>query len=365
MVHRNVLSGQIGVLVDHLRETSDKRIEIADIASITEVLIATMEAYFRSIDTKIYTEFRDLSDYIDNARTEIASLVPTDIKSSRLPRAGLELDAIVKSTEEATNGIMEAAEAIMALPTDDMEAYKAAIEAECMRIFEQCSFQDITGQRISKVVETLQHIEGRIDALRDIWGVDRNKVEDDTASEDGSHLLRGPALEGEGINQTEVDALLGEEAAADAADEEAPDAETAEAEEVAETVEEADAEEAPEAEAAAAEEVAEEAPEAETAEAAVDDVADAVAEAAEDAVEEAAEAPEAPAPKPAAKNPAADAKAAAAKPAARLTDTKAKAKPAAAKTEAKAEPAAETEPAPAEDAASEEATQAEIDALFA
>jgi len=209
MMHRSVLSGQIGVLVDHLRETKDKRLEIADIASVTEVLIATMEAYFRSIDSTIYSEFRDLSDYIDNARTEIASLVPTDIKSSRLPRAGLELDAIVKSTEDATNGIMEAAEAIMAIDSTDMEGYKAAVEAECMRIFEHCSFQDITGQRISKVVETLQHIENRIDALKDIWGVDQRDARIDAPKDDDSHLLRGPALEGEGIDQTEVDELIG------------------------------------------------------------------------------------------------------------------------------------------------------------
>jgi chemotaxis regulatin CheY-phosphate phosphatase CheZ len=212
MMQRSVLSGQIGVLVDHLRETKDKRLEMADIASVTEVLIATMEAYFRSIDTKIYSEFRDLSDYIDNARTEIATLVPTDIKSSRLPRAGLELDAIVKSTEDATNGIMEAAEAIMAIGSDDMESYKAAVEAECMRIFEHCSFQDITGQRISKVVETLQHIENRIDALKDIWGVDQRDARVDAPKDDDSHLLRGPALDGEGIDQREVDELINSEA---------------------------------------------------------------------------------------------------------------------------------------------------------
>jgi chemotaxis regulatin CheY-phosphate phosphatase CheZ len=211
-MHRSVLSGQIGVLVDHLRETNDKRLAIADVASVTEVLIATMEAYFRSIDTKIYSEFRDLSHYIDNARTEIATLVPTDIKSSRLPRAGLELDAIVKSTEDATNGIMEAAEAIMAIDSDDMEGYKAAVEAECMRIFEHCSFQDITGQRISKVVETLQHIENRIDALKDIWGVDQRDAHVEAPKDDDSHLLRGPALDGEGIDQTKVDELINSEA---------------------------------------------------------------------------------------------------------------------------------------------------------
>lgn len=304
MMQRSVLSGQIGVLVDHLRETKDKRLEIADIASVTEVLIATMEAYFRSIDTKIYTEFRDLSDYIDNARTEIASLVPTDIKSSRLPRAGLELDAIVKSTEEATNGIMEAAEAIMAIDSNDMETYKAAVEAECMRIFEHCSFQDITGQRISKVVETLQHIEKRIDALKDIWGVDQKNAIPEPPKDDDSHLLRGPALEGEGIDQTVVDELISGE------------------------IDEA---------------------------AQAEDALDGVEEAVE--MEAVAEPEPQPEPEPAPATPKPQAKPA----------PKAEAKPAP-KAAPKPAPKAEASKAPepeSEAASSEEATQAEIDALFA
>ena len=36
-----------------------------------------------------------------------------------------------------------------------------------MVVFEACSFQDITGQRIAKVVETLQHIEERVSRFAD------------------------------------------------------------------------------------------------------------------------------------------------------------------------------------------------------
>ena len=219
------LPKQIEALVDHLRAEPDATRSLSDIASVTEVLIGTMQAFFRSIDTSIYRECRALSEYISNARSEIAALQPGNLETDRIPRAGMELDAIVQQTEEATNTIMAAAEEIMGADTSDAEAYQTLVQDAIMRIFEACSFQDITGQRISKVVQTLAHIETRVAELRDLLGV----TEDDIAAaraEDSDDpdkdLLRGPALEGEGIDQSEVDALMGGEAADKAEQPEAP-----------------------------------------------------------------------------------------------------------------------------------------------
>jgi chemotaxis regulatin CheY-phosphate phosphatase CheZ len=207
------LPKQIELLVDSLRKQDTAQLSLTDVASVTEVLIGTMSVFFKSIDTSIYRECRALSDYISNARKEIASLQPGDLESARIPRAGLELDAIVQQTEEATNTIMEAAEEIMGLDPADTDTYVATSQDAVMRIFEACSFQDITGQRISKVVETLSHIEQRVLELRDLLGVtdqdiEKAKEEAGPVSEDKS-LLSGPALEGEGIDQSEVDALMG------------------------------------------------------------------------------------------------------------------------------------------------------------
>lgn len=207
------LPKQIQLLVDSLRKQDTTQLSLTDVASVTEVLIGTMSVFFKSIDTSIYRECRSLSDYITNARKEIASLQPGDLESARIPRAGLELDAIVQQTEEATNTIMEAAEEIMALDPADTENYVATSQDAVMRIFEACSFQDITGQRISKVVETLSHIETRVMELRDLLGVTEQDIEEakeaaGPVSEDKA-LLSGPALDGEGIDQSEVDALMG------------------------------------------------------------------------------------------------------------------------------------------------------------
>ena len=227
------LNGQIEALVDTLRGRDEASLSLGEVASVTEVLVKTMKLYFRSIDAKIYEECQSLSDYITNARKEIASLQPENKEGARIPRAGRELEAIVAQTEEATDTIMDAAEKIMGSQATDLEAYQSEIHNQVMRIFEACSFQDITGQRISKVVETLSYIERRSDKLKNILGVDGGLdaetddgvEEDETPEREDAHLLSGPALEGEGIDQDEVDALMGGKAAepAPSAPEEKPE----------------------------------------------------------------------------------------------------------------------------------------------
>lgn len=207
---QKVLNGQIEALVDSLRRKEDAAISLAEVAGVTEVLIKTMQVYFRSIDVRIYEECQNLSEYIANSRREIAALQPKNLEGARIPRAGKELDAIARQTEDATHTIMEAAEEIMALEANDLDSYRQQVENAILRIFEACSFQDITGQRISKVVETLEFIEQRAHALKTILGVDpeRDAPPAEPEPDEDKALLRGPALEGEGIDQDEVDALL-------------------------------------------------------------------------------------------------------------------------------------------------------------
>ncbi|MDA1099169.1 MAG: protein phosphatase CheZ [Proteobacteria bacterium] len=197
-------------LVDHLRANQSTSVNLGDIAGVTEVLLATMRRYFNSVDTTLYTEFRDLSEYIQRARSEISELRPNDLKQEKIPRAGLELEAIVAATENATGAIMDAAEEIMSADPA-AEEFGDTLNDACMRIFEACSFQDITGQRITKVVATLTYIEERLHGLQDAWGPDIADAEGDVADQDAapdSDLLNGPALAGEGIQQNQVDDLL-------------------------------------------------------------------------------------------------------------------------------------------------------------
>ena len=166
----------------------------------------------------LYRDCQDLAHYISSARREISQMRPNDLKAEKIPRAGQELDAIVQATEHATEQIMEATEAIMNAKVTDANVVSDA----CMKIFEACSFQDITGQRITKVVRTLEYIEDHLDQLQSAWGpeLDDAFVEEEKPLDEDAALLNGPALEGEGIDQDEVDNLFGDVAAAPAENDE-------------------------------------------------------------------------------------------------------------------------------------------------
>ncbi len=208
------LPRRIDELVHLLRSRDERTISLVDVASVTGILISTMQAYFTSIDTSIYTEFAELSKYIDQARKDIASLQPADLSGQHIPRAGQELDAIVESTEAATNTIMQAAEEIMAADTGDASAYQELVGDAVMRIFEACSFQDITGQRISKVVETFTYIESRLNKvaklIEGVEGLAPEPIPEETgaALRKRELMLNGPQLKGDGQDQDEVDALM-------------------------------------------------------------------------------------------------------------------------------------------------------------
>ncbi|MEZ5758121.1 MAG: protein phosphatase CheZ [Emcibacteraceae bacterium] len=212
-----LLPDHIEPLVDRLRSGDHLPIALPDVAAVTEVLMRSLESYFKSIDLTLYRECQDLADYIEDARTEISSLSPDGEDSAGIPRAGKELDAIVEATESATDTIMQAAEDLMSFESDDFDQYKDHVNTEVMKIFEACSFQDITGQRISKVVKTLNHVEDRVGKLITILGIstetetptDAKPILDPNNEEiDDADLLHGPALAGEGIDQGEIDSLL-------------------------------------------------------------------------------------------------------------------------------------------------------------
>jgi chemotaxis protein CheZ len=77
-------------------------------------------------------------------------------------------------------------------------------------IFTACSFQDITGQRITKVVRSLKFVEERVNALIGMWGRDElAATQAEAAPVDADKaLLNGPQLAGQGVSQDDVDRLL-------------------------------------------------------------------------------------------------------------------------------------------------------------
>lgn len=199
-------------LIDFLKQKRDN-VTFHDIISLAEVAAQSLQSFSQAMDAKVYRELREIAGYIESMRHEIAALQVNDIKETRIPSAGEELDAIVQATETATNTIMECAETLMSADAKDAAAYKALVDEKMMIIFEACSFQDITGQRIAKVVETLQHIEQRVSRFADVMQAKDfdgflSEQEKARAERKQKYLLNGPQLAGQGVDQSKVDELF-------------------------------------------------------------------------------------------------------------------------------------------------------------
>lgn len=182
---------------------------LMEVLSLAENLVDSMKMFFGSLDNSIHSEFLHIGQYIARTRDEIAALRPNDIRKSRLPTAGAELEAVVNDTENATETIMTLAEDIMSLEPDNLKNYKAQVDEKMMSMIEACSFQDITGQRVSKVVSTLTHIEERVARFSSVMGVlDAEEEESEKDQWRNENLLNGPQIDGPETGQNAIDALF-------------------------------------------------------------------------------------------------------------------------------------------------------------
>ncbi len=200
-------------VAEQIRQLKSSALALPDILKLADVMVVSMRSFYDQVDAATYQELSNISAFINNARSEIGRLQPNNLREKHFPEAGKELEAIVQTTEAATNTIMEHAELIMEADPENAEAYQETVQASIMEIFQACSFQDITGQRISKIVNTLVHIENRIGALADVLGSTIEEVPAEETPEEKRNrelILNGPALDGEGIDQADVDELMGE-----------------------------------------------------------------------------------------------------------------------------------------------------------
>lgn len=166
----------------------------------------------------LQAEILNLFNYIQRVRKEVAAITRSDEGNGRFDNMSDQLDAIVQATEDATNSIMEVveqdAETIQEIrgKTDDPEivALLDRLDNNQSNIFQACTFQDITGQRVTKIARSVTYVESRVNSLIEIFGKEHLEnvevdVEDKTEDE---KLLQGPQLSGQGVTQDEIDKLF-------------------------------------------------------------------------------------------------------------------------------------------------------------
>src|SRR5882724_5034754 len=185
---------------------------------------ALLETYRAQIEqcAKLKVELDLIHDAINRTKREIATLHGNSFDGGEMAKVNGELGAVVGGTEQATQQILEATEAIDNAATamsknispDQQKLLSEEIQERVVSIFEACNFQDLTGQRISKVMSTMKFIEQHINEMMNIWGgVDAIKAHAPPIvdnREGDAKLLNGPKLDGDvgHASQDDIDAMF-------------------------------------------------------------------------------------------------------------------------------------------------------------
>jgi chemotaxis protein CheZ len=191
-------------------------------SSDAQILLQTYRAQIEQCE-KLKVELDLIHDAINRTKQEIAVLHGKSFDGAEMAKMTGELGAVVGGTEQATQQILEATEAIDQAATalakvtspDQQRLLSEEIQERVVSIFEACNFQDLTGQRISKVMATMKFIEHHITVMMDIWGgIDAIKAHAPAAVDDrvgDARLLNGPKLPGDSghASQDDIDAMFG------------------------------------------------------------------------------------------------------------------------------------------------------------
>lgn len=188
---------------------------LEDVGEIFMNMAASLSPNAGPVDSFVHHEIANLAKYIDDAKKEIFSIQTNNKAEDAIFDASQNLDEVIKATEEATNTIMDAADAVQNAANGVGGEKEQQIMDATTRIYDACTFQDITGQRITKVIRLLATIEESIGKLNDLFGSEPEMIPNNSMKsgeiilpKDDKDLLNGPQLSGNGTSQDDIDKLL-------------------------------------------------------------------------------------------------------------------------------------------------------------
>ena len=180
--------------------------------AVREVL-GSLSGDLTSTEASLLEELEALGREVARAKSEIAALRVEEIADRHIPTATDELDAVVEHTATATNEILDVCEGLEALQATLPAPTAEKLGVAVTRIYEACSFQDITGQRITKVVNALKTIEARVAQVTTRFGggdalPDAPPAPTAAPVTEGRALANGPQLPTAAASQADIDRLL-------------------------------------------------------------------------------------------------------------------------------------------------------------
>ena len=258
---KNRLKAKIGDIVDgKLTETElEELIDFFKYALI-ESFDQEDENFFKGLAYEMSASVKELALMIIDFRRDLKSrLHPeiTDLTEKYIPQTADQLEGIIETTEHAANKIMDNLESLqsdsetmaailsdlesgkISIPAGNGAAYEAEIDSQASEAmaplikhltaiiaansamiaetFVQMSFQDLTGQRIKRIMNLVSHMESRLQKMVVSFGIkvaekERNPDISDTelaqAVAEKESELAGPQKIGCGLDQAGIDELL-------------------------------------------------------------------------------------------------------------------------------------------------------------
>ncbi len=223
--HKELLAAIAGLRTEITRNGGTASVTGTDVAQLAPVSPALTPKQLQDIEDAdlIRAELAKLSAAIETTKREIVAVRYRDASHhDRIIDVTHELDAVVGDTEAATETILGNCEQIekqldiatLHTASDADRAPLEEISAAVVKIYEACNFQDISGQRITKVVNTLKYIEQRIEKMMLIWGGDDAfasvEMPDQDFVDGDKALLNGPARADSesAASQADIDAMF-------------------------------------------------------------------------------------------------------------------------------------------------------------
>jgi chemotaxis protein CheZ len=131
-------------------------------------------------------------------------------QNADIPDAALHLRDVLKTTEDATMTILNSANDIVSEVSSlkNAEKTQGVVMENIAKIIESCSFQDISGQRIKRVLRLIDDLQSQLiklsqgNAASVVHAVESHKKKSEAS------LLNGPQLSAHAPSQSEVDNMF-------------------------------------------------------------------------------------------------------------------------------------------------------------
>lgn len=154
-------------------------------------------------------EMNEIAGLIISFKKEMNEMSVNDLRAKTTD----ELDVVMITTEEAVGQILECAEEIDNLVMEATDEMSEKLQGVSTRIYEASNFQDLNGQRITKVIKTFRELEAKIFKLlakteSRMPDVDLDHIQKKKELSEHEKLLNGPQKPAEAFSQDDIDKLF-------------------------------------------------------------------------------------------------------------------------------------------------------------